>query len=64
MKKQVVLINGNYYARYKKWYNLRWRYIGNIHSWYFINEYCRCESIDEAKDKLYKYFNTEIIIIN
>jgi hypothetical protein len=28
MKKEIIKIGNGYCARYKKWYNLNWRYIG------------------------------------
>lgn len=33
MKKEVVNVNGKYAARFKRWYHIRWRYIGNAHTW-------------------------------
>ncbi len=64
MKKQIIKINGRYYPRYKKWYHLRWRYVGNYswwlnyyHSW--LGEY----DIDIARYKLHIFFNREIIVI-
>ncbi len=59
MNKQVIKVNGQYAARYKKWYHTKWRYIVMAHSHPEKNAgkpYCLLPTEQEAKDRLSEWF--------
>ena len=51
IKKQVVKVNDKYAARYKKWWQLEWTYIGQNHTWdkdYLHNGFILLDTKEEA----------------
>ena len=55
MKGEVVEVNNKYAARVKKWYSLRWKYIGitYLHSEDNVgNCYILCDTYDDALERL------------
>ena len=65
MNIQIVKHNDIYLARFKKWYHLKWRYIGTMTAWTEVNEgttclFCRNEK--DAFDRLKLYFKDFEII--
>lgn len=66
-KKEVVRINGKYAARFKKWWQLDWRYIGQSYTHLNLSrnsDYILEENIEDANAKLKIWFpNIEIILI-
>lgn len=59
MKKQIVKINDKYAARIKKWYHIRWRYLGIITFWIEIPDDASAilvDTIKEAESKYYTFF--------
>lgn len=54
-KKQIVKVGDFYAARYKKWYQLSWRYLGNRYVWnkkQLGQPYVLCFTHEEALLKL------------
>lgn len=62
MEKQIIKHGDKFAARYKKWYHLRWRYIGLSYTWNSINEYVLTNTYDKALDKIINWFPETIII--
>lgn len=56
MKKEIVQSRIGYYARYKKWYHIRWRYIGINHTWIHPYGFCASSTYQEAQEKLDYFF--------
>jgi len=58
MKGEIVKVNGKYVARIKRWYNIRWRYIGinYTHSCKYAGMFfVTCDTYNEAQSKLKRY---------
>jgi len=65
-KKQVVKVNDKYAARYKKWWQTNWIYIGINSTWSKTHLHCDFvleETKEAACEKLKKWFS-EIIVLN
>lgn len=60
MKTEIIKVGDMYAARYKKWYHLRWRYIGRIHSWtgksILRNSYMLESSVEKAQKRIDDFF--------
>lgn len=58
-KKQVVKVNDKYAARYKKWWQISWTYIGINSTWskkYLFADYVLEPTKEAACNKLSKWF--------
>ena len=59
MKKEIVRVNDRYAVRYKRWYHLRWRYIGHNYIWFKYDlhkDFITCRTYEESKNKLDRFF--------
>jgi hypothetical protein len=65
-KKQVIKVNDKYAARYKKWWQISWTYIGIDETWserYLYNSYVLEDTKEAACNKLKRWF-PKIEILN
>ena len=70
MKQQIVKIGDSYAARYKKWWHIQWRYVGELYSWTTLQIYSdmrlwdviECCTSDEAENRL-KAIDKKIVVI-
>ena len=63
MKTEIIKYENQYAARYKKWYHLRWRYIGLRYTWLHAHDFCLTQTYEQALEKINNWF-TEIVIIS
>ena len=65
-KKQVVQVNDKYAARYKKWWQKEWTYIGINLTWskrHLHQDFVLEESKEAACKKLKRWF-PEVVVLN
>jgi len=65
-KKQVVQVNDKYAARYRKWWQKEWRYIGRNLTWSkrdLRQDFVLEESKEAACQKLKRWF-PEVVVLN
>jgi hypothetical protein len=65
-KKQVVKVNDKYAARYKKWWQINWTYIGIESTWskrHLLKDYVLEEKKEAACNKLKRWF-PEVVVLN
>lgn len=55
IKKEIIEVGGRYYGRYKKWYNLKWRYAGLSYSHDKPQWYLSHHTEKGAEDNLYRF---------
>ena len=58
MRGEIVKVNDKFAARFKRWYHLRWRYIGinYTHSFRYAGmSFIECDTYKEAESKLKRY---------
>lgn len=61
-KKQIVKVANRYAARYKKWYQLSWRYTNCRYSYKRLNGYVLFDTRLEAVENIDEYFSKHQIV--
>ena len=66
-KKQIVKVNDKYAARYKKWWQFSWRYIGINYTWSercLHYDFVLCDTKEQACEKLNRQLTNKIEILS